>query len=68
MTDPGASTSPPVPGSTPAAPRRLGSVYDLWYGSTAVGQGDTYPNDSTRQFVQFGHFIFPWNGTAPQTA
>jgi len=47
---------------------RLGTAYDLWYGSTAIGDGDTYPADTSRQFAQFGHFIFPWDGSAPQTA
>jgi hypothetical protein len=54
--------------NTPGSRGRLGTVYDLWYGSTAIGHGDTYPDDSTRQFAQFGHLIFPWNGTAPQTS
>jgi hypothetical protein len=55
--------------STTAGSRgRLGSVFDLWYGSTAIGEGDTYPDDATRQFVQFGHFVFPWNGSVPLMA
>ena len=55
--------------STTAGSRgRLGTVFDLWYGSKAIGQGDTYPNDTSRQFAQFGHFVFPWNGSIPVTS
>lgn len=41
---------------------RLGGLYDLWWGSTGVGEGDTYPDDSTYQFAQFGDLVFPWDG------
>jgi hypothetical protein len=44
---------------------RLGGLCDLWWGSTGVGEGNTYPNDGTRAFAQFGHLVFPWNGTVP---
>ena len=44
---------------------RLGSLYDLWWGSTGVGEGNTYPNDGTRAFAQFGHLVFPWSGVIP---
>ncbi len=47
---------------------RKGSIYDLWWGSTAVAVGTAFPADLSYQFVQFGHIIFPWNGTAPETA
>ena len=49
------------------APHRgkKGTVYDLWWGSTGVVNGSTYPDDGTRQFVQFDHLIFPWNGSLP---
>lgn len=51
----------------PTAPRRgrHGRVVDLWWGSTFHIDGTCYPGDGTRQFVQFGHMIFPWNGTIP---
>ena len=42
-----------------------GSVYYLWWGSTAVATGDTYPGDGTKVYAQFGDLIFPWNGSAP---
>lgn len=44
---------------------RHGQVFDLWLGSTATADGDTYPNDSTRTFVTFGDLVVPWNGTVP---
>ena len=45
---------------------RKGEVFDLWWGSTAVQIGTTYPEDGTKQFAQFGHLIFPWNGSVPK--
>lgn len=47
---------------------RKGSLYDLWWGSTAAATGDTYPGDGSAAFAQFGHLIFPWNGTTPLIA
>lgn len=44
---------------------RKGTVYDLWWGSTGVQIGKTYPDDATMLFVQFGNLILPWNGTSP---
>lgn len=46
---------------------RKASMYDLWWGSTAVANGDCYPADGSRSFAQFGHMIFPWDGSAPLT-
>jgi hypothetical protein len=47
---------------------RKGALYDLWWGSTDAGMGNTYPADASNQFVQFDHLIFPWNGSTPETA
>jgi len=47
---------------------RKGALYDIWWGSTAAGSGNTYPEDGSNQFVQFGHLIFPWNGSTPEIA
>ena len=53
---------------------RHGELFDLWFGSTAANHGDTYPGDATRQFVQFGDLVFPWDGlpgdagSTPETA
>lgn len=41
---------------------RHGTLQDMWFGSTSISTGDTYPNDSSNQFVQFGNLILPWNG------
>lgn len=45
---------------------RHGRIADAWFGTTGIPDGSTYPNDSTRQFVQFNNVILPWNGTIPQ--
>ena len=42
--------------------------WDMWFGSTALAEGDTYPAGGTKEFVQFGHLIFPWDGSVPVTA
>ena len=47
---------------------RKGEVFDLWWGSTGAQIGTTYPETGTKLFAQFGHLIFPWNGTTPKTA
>lgn len=47
---------------------RKGEVFDLYWGATAPQIGATYPEDASKQFAQFGHLIFPWNGTTPKTA
>jgi hypothetical protein len=44
---------------------RIGQLVDAWYGSTIINEGTTYPSDVTRQFVQFGHLILPWDGEVP---
>jgi len=47
---------------------RKGSLYDMWWGATALESGTTYPGDGSKQYAQFGDIIVPWNGTTPQTA
>lgn len=47
---------------------RLGTVADLWWGADTAPQGQTYPNDATRLFVQFGVLIFPWDGSVVVTS
>lgn len=42
--------------------------WDLWFGSITPGEGDTYPAGGSNEFVQFGHLIFPWDGSVPVTA
>lgn len=45
---------------------RHGELFDLWFASAGANHGDVYPGDGTRQFVQFGHLVFPWDGTPYQ--
>lgn len=45
---------------------RKGSLYDIWWGSTGVDSGSTFPDDATRLYAQFDHMIVPWDGTTPQ--
>lgn len=47
---------------------RYGTVADLWWGADTAPQGQTYPNDATRTFVQFGVLIFPWDGSVVVTS
>jgi hypothetical protein len=44
---------------------RKGSLYDIWWGSTAAGNGNTYPDDASKVLAQFDHMVFPWDGTTP---
>ena len=38
----------------------LGTVPDLYWGSTGAGEGDTY---DSKAWAQFGNMIFPWDGS-----
>lgn len=49
-------------GITAGARGRHGTLVDLWYGSGGASSGDTYPL-GTPNFVQFGNFVMPWDGT-----
>lgn len=47
---------------------RKGAIADAWWVSTG-GEGATYPIDGSKQFVQFGDLLVPWDGTTvPQMA
>lgn len=50
---------------TVGARGRHGTLYDLWWGTTNQAEGTTYPSDGTKTHAQFGHLVFPWNGSAP---
>jgi len=41
----------------------IGSVKDMWFGSSGVPNGDTY-DASSLSFAQFGQVIVPWDGTS----
>ena len=47
---------------------RVGSLVDLWFGSTAVAVGSTYPSSGGKTFIQLGGFVLPWNGSVPVLA
>lgn len=55
---------------TPASRGRHGTMTDIWWGSTTRAEGDHYPADTTRQFVQVGDLVLPWlgDGTIMQTS
>lgn len=40
----------------------IGSIKDMWFGSSGVPNGDTY-DASSLTFAQFGQVIVPWDGT-----
>lgn len=42
----------------------VGNLVDIWAGNVNASDGDTYPNDATRLFVQVNDLILPWDGTA----
>jgi len=42
-----------------------GALYDLWWGSPGLSQADTFPADTSKQFVIFDDMVFPWNGSVP---
>jgi hypothetical protein len=50
---------------------RVGVVTDLWWGTDTdqgVAEGDNYPDDLTRQFVQTGALTLPWDGSVMATS
>lgn len=49
--------------TTSGARGRHGELFDIYWGSTIINEGDHYPGDSSKQFVQFGDIIHPWNGS-----
>lgn len=42
----------------------VGTFIDIWCGNTAANDGDTYPNDATRLWMQISDFVVPWDGSA----
>lgn len=41
---------------------RLGALTDIWWASVATSDGDYYPADLSKQFVQVYDLVLPWNG------
>jgi hypothetical protein len=48
---------------TTGARGRWGTAIDLWWGSSAVSDGDTY-DTSSKTFAQFAGLIVPWDGSS----
>ncbi|CAB4196546.1 hypothetical protein UFOVP1290_66 [uncultured Caudovirales phage] len=42
-----------------------GIIPDLYFGLHTTSTGDTYPGDGSKQWAQFGDFVFPWDGSTP---
>lgn len=42
---------------------RHGHIADLWFTTQMLQNGDTIPNDSSKQFVVFGDMVFSGDGT-----
>jgi len=51
--------------ATTGARGRHGTLFDLWWGTSNQADGTTYPAGGTKTHVQFGHMVFPWNGSTP---
>ena len=49
---------------TSGAYGRHGEIYDLWWTSTSVYAGETFPGSSTRQFACLNCLVHPWNNSA----
>jgi hypothetical protein len=50
-------------GTTASAKGWLGTMQDMWCGSSSLAIGSAYPSGSN-DFIQVGSFIFPWDGGA----
>lgn len=45
---------------------RVGTLTDIWWGSSGAYEGDSYPNTGTLyQFVVVGNMVIPWDQTNP---
>ncbi len=52
--------------ATPAPRGFAGALPDIWWGSTGVTDGDTYPDTGTlNQFLHTGNVIVPWDQSTP---
>jgi len=43
---------------------RYGKMVDMWWGAHDAPTGSTYPDDGTRQLIQIGDTVHPWDGAA----
>lgn len=52
--------------TTTGARGRHGAFTDMYWGvQDVLVTGTTFPASGTKQWVQFAHFVLPWNGTTP---
>lgn len=40
---------------------RVGLLYDMWNVPPVMLEGDSFPNDNSKQYVVMGDFAFPWD-------
>jgi len=52
--------------NTPQYRGRMGMLPDIWWSSTALSAGHTFPNSTSRDFIQVGDLVLPWNGDVPE--
>ena len=45
---------------------RMGIIPDMWWTSTALVGGQTFPNSTARNFLCIEDFIIVWNGDIPE--
>jgi hypothetical protein len=56
------SSNGPFDGTETSNMGAMGQLYDLWLGPRNMTNGTTYPEDGSRQYVQFSSLVFPWDG------
>lgn len=54
-----------IHGESTGVRSRLGTFTDIFWGAANVQDGETYPTNLTRQFIQMGDLVVPWNGVIP---
>lgn len=48
---------------------RMGTMYDIYWGQDPLGSPvDTFPSGGSKTWVQFGDFVFGWDGSTPVTS
>lgn len=47
---------------------RYGKPFDMWWCSTSLSSGETFPSDGSRQFLVVGDIVIPWDGSIPVLA
>jgi hypothetical protein len=39
-----------------------GHIFDMYCTARAISNGNSFPSDGTKSWINFGQFAFPWNG------